>query len=431
MKKIYKRITNIAGNVITIKAKDVGYYELAFIKGTNPSLAQVIKISGDEVSLQVFNGTKGVSTGDEVEFLGRGMTVPFSENLLGRIFTGGGQPRDNKPMPPGEDIEIGGPSFNPARRIIPKRMVHTGIPMIDVFNSLVVSQKLPIFSVAGEPYNQLLARVAMQAKSDIIVLGGMGLTYDDYLFFKNIMEESGSMSRTIMYVHTADDPIVECLLTPDIALATAEKFAVAGKDVLVLLTDMTNWSDALKEIAITMEQIPSNRGYPGDLYSQLAARYEKAVDIEDSGSITILAVTTMPGDDVTHPVPDNTGYITEGQFYLRNGHIEPFGSLSRLKQQVNKDTREDHRAIMDGMIQLYAKYRDTLEAESMGFEMSKADLKNLKYGRLFEEQIMNLEVNLSIYDALDTCWKILAECFEPRETGIDPNLCEKFWPNEK
>lgn len=431
MKKIYKRVTNIAGNVITIKAKDVGYNELAYIKGINPSLAQVIKVSGDEVSLQVFNGTKGVSTGDEVEFLGRQLAVPYSENLLGRIFTGGGKPRDRKPTPPGEDIEIGGPSFNPARRIIPKRMVETGIPMIDVFNSLVVSQKLPIFSVAGEPYNQLLARVAMQAKSDIIILGGMGLTYDDYLFFKNVLEESGSMSRSVMYIHTADDPIVECLLTPDIALAVAEKFAVAGKDVLVLLTDMTNWSDALKEISITMEQIPSNRGYPGDLYSQLAARYEKAVDIEGSGSITVLAVTTMPGDDVTHPVPDNTGYITEGQFYLRNGRIEPFGSLSRLKQNVNKDSREDHRAIMDGMIQLYARYRDTLEAQSMGFEMSKADMKSLKYGKLFEEKIMDLNVNLPLEAALDTCWDILAECFEPRETGIDPNLCEKFWPNSK
>jgi len=237
MKKIYKRVTNIAGNVITIEAKDVGYNELALIKGASPSLAQVIKINGNQVSLQVFNGTKGISTGDEVEFLGRGMTVPYSENLLGRIFTGGGEPRDGKPMPPGEMIEIGGPSFNPARRIIPRRMVHTGIPMIDVFNSLVVSQKLPIFSVAGEPYNQLLARVAMQAKSDIIILGGMGLTYDDYLFFRSILEKSGSMSRSIMYIHTAAEPIVECLLTPDIALATAEKFAVAGKDVLVLLTD--------------------------------------------------------------------------------------------------------------------------------------------------------------------------------------------------
>ena len=428
MKKVYTKVSSIAGNVISLSADNIGYGDLAYIKGNNPSLAQVVKIVNDDVSLQVFNGTKGVSTGDEVEFLGHSIRVPFSDNLLGRIFSGGGRPRDKRTEPPGEPIEIGGPSFNPARRIIPKRMVETGIPMIDVFNTLVVSQKLPIFSIAGEPYNPLLARIAMQAKSDIIILGGMGLTYDDYLFFKNKLADSGALSRSILYIHTADDPIVECLLTPDIALAVAEKFAVAGKDVLVLLTDMSYWSDALKEIAITMEQIPSNRGYPGDLYSQLAARYEKAVDIEEAGSITVLSVTTMPGDDVTHPIPDNTGYITEGQFYLRNGRIEPFGSLSRLKQSVNKDTREDHRAIMDGMIQLYAKYKDTLEAQSMGFEMSETDQKYLKYGNLFEEKIMNLEINLSLFDALDTCWQILGSCFEKRETGIDPKLCDSFWP---
>jgi V/A-type H+-transporting ATPase subunit B len=428
MRKTYTRVDKIAGNVIVVTAEGVGYGELAFVSGANSSLARVIKIVEDEVSLQVFNGTRGVSTGDQIRFLGRTMEVPFSEALLGRVFTGGGKPRDGKPDPPGESIPIGTPSFNPARRIIPKRMVHTGIPMIDVFNSLVVSQKLPIFSVPGEPYNQLLARIAMQAVADTIVLGGMGLTYDDYLYFRDTLEAGGAMSRSVMFIHTADDPQVECLLTPDIALAVAERFAVSGKDVLVLLTDMTNWADSLKEIAITMEQIPSNRGYPGDLYSQLASRYEKAVDIEDSGSITVLAVTTMPGDDVTHPVPDNTGYITEGQFYLRNGRIEPFGSLSRLKQQVNKDTREDHRAIMDGMIQLYAKYRDTLESQSMGFEMDASDKKFLKYGALFEDRIMDLDVNLPLEQALDACWEILGECFEPRETGIDPQLCEQFWP---
>lgn len=431
MKKQYTRVQSIAGNVVTVEAEGIAYNELAMVKSNIPSLAQVIKIYKNTVSLQVFNGTKGVSTGDEIEFLGRQMKIPFSENLLGRIFTGGGEPRDKKTMPPGEEIPIGTPSFNPAKRIIPTRMVETGIPMIDVFNSLVVSQKLPIFSVAGEPYNQLLARIAMQAKSDVIILGGMGLTYDDYLFFKKTLEDSGSMSRSILFVNTADDPTVECLLTPDLALATAENFATQGKDVLCLLTDMTSWADSLKEISITMEQIPSNRGYPGDLYSQLASRYEKAVDIEGSGSITLLAVTTMPGDDVTHPIPDNTGYITEGQYYLRNGRIEPFGSLSRLKQMVNKETRDDHRAIMDGCIQLYSRYRDTMEAQSMGFEMNEADQKFLKFGKAFESEIMSLEVNMPLLEALDTCWKILGDCFEPRETGIDPALCEKFWPKKQ
>ncbi|HKL21572.1 MAG TPA: hypothetical protein VJ904_07180, partial [Tichowtungia sp.] len=231
-------------------------------------------------------------------------------------------------------------------------------------------------------------------------------------------------------VHTAADPTVECMLVPDIALATAEKFALEDKRVLVLLTDMTNFADAMKEVAITMEQIPSNRGYPGDLYSQLASRYEKAVDFEGSGSITVLAVTTMPGDDVTHPVPDNTGYITEGQFYLKNGRIEPFGSLSRLKQQVNGATRDDHRTIMDTMIQLYASFKETLEKQSMGFHMSAWDEKLLKYGDRFENEMMALSVNIPLEEALDRGWRILADCFEPKETGIASKLTDQFWPSE-
>lgn len=191
---------------------------------------------------------------------------------------------------------------------------------------------------------------------------------------------------------------------------------------------MTNYADALKEMAITMDQVPSNRGYPGDLYSQLAARYEKAVDFEGAGSVTILGVTTMPGDDVTHPVPDNTGYITEGQYYLKHGHIEPFGSLSRLKQNVNKDTRDDHRALMDGMIKLYASYKDSLEKKSMGFLMSDWDEKLLKYGEMFEKQLMDLSVNIPLEEALDTGWKILSQCFSPEETLLKSDLIAKYWP---
>ena len=430
MRKVYSKIESIAGNVITVKADGVKYGELAEVSTSyGRSLADVIRLSGDTVSLQVYSGGRGVSTGDEVKFLGHPMQVSFSDNLLGRIFTGSGQPRDNGPELMENLIEIGGPSVNPARRIIPRNMIRTGIPMIDVFNSLVESQKLPIFSVSGEPYNELLARIAMQAEVDMIILGGMGLKYDDYLFFRDTLEEGGALSRTIFFVHTASDPIVECLLVPDISLAVAEKFAMNGKKVLVLLTDMTNFSDAMKEIAITQEQVPSNRGYPGDLYSQLASRYEKAVDFEGAGSITILAVTTMPGDDVTHPVPDNTGYITEGQYYLKNGRIEPFGSLSRLKQQVNADTREDHRALMDGMIKLYAAYLESMEKKSMGFRMSAWDTKLLKYGVIFEKEMMDLKVNIPLEGALDKGWEILSDCFTPEETGLRTELIKKFWPS--
>ena len=429
MQKVHSQILQIAGDVIIVEAEGVSYRELAEVRTpAGISLAQVIRLDGKRVSLQVLAGSRGISTDDKVRFLKRPMRISYSENLLGRVFNGSGLPRDNGPVLTDNMIDIGGPSVNPSKRIVPKNMIRTGIPMIDVFNSLVVSQKLPIFSVAGEPYNELLARIAMQAEVDLIILGGMGLKYDDYLFFRDTLEKQGSLSRSILFIHTASDPTVECLLVPDMCLAVAEQFALGGKRVLVLLTDMTNFSDALKEVAITMEQIPSNRGYPGDLYSQLAARYEKAVDFANAGSITILAVTTMPGDDVTHPIPDNTGYITEGQFYLRGGRIEPFGSLSRLKQQVNDKTRSDHRAIMDRMIQLFADYRSTLEKRSMGFQMSAWDEKLLKYGKRFEEELMDLSVNIPLEQALDRGWQILADIFEPAETGIKEALVREYWP---
>lgn len=428
MNKVYSKIESINGSVITVRADDVKYGELAEITTSfGTSLAEVNRINDNLVSLQVFAGGRGVSTGDQVRFLGHEMQVSFSENLLGRIFNGSGDPRDKGPALKDNLVAIGGPSVNPSKRIVAKRMIRTGIPMIDMFNTLVVSQKLPIFSISGEPYNQLLARIAMQAEVDVIVLGGMGLKYDDYLYFKNTLEEGGALSRTVMFVHTAADPTVECLMVPDMSLAVAEQFALQGKDVLVLLTDMTNFADSMKEIAITQEQVPSNRGYPGDLYSQLASRYEKAVDFDDAGSVTILAVTTMPGDDVTHPVPDNTGYITEGQFYLKGGRIEPFGSLSRLKQNVNGKTRNDHRALMDAMIRLYSSYKDTLEKKSMGFMMSKWDEKLLKYGELFEKEMMDLSVNIPLEAALDKGWSILSECFESDETGIKSDLIKEYW----
>ncbi len=431
MRKYYDEITRIAGNVVTVTATGIGYEELAIVTSPNKtSLAQVIRIDADHVSLQVFAGTQGISTDDRIQFLGHPMQVAFSNELLGRIFDGSGRPRDDRPEVQSDPVELGSPPVNPVKRRMPDEMVHTGIPMIDVFNSLVGSQKLPIFSVAGEPYNELLARVGLQAQADVIILGGMGLRHDDYLKFRNTFEEGGVLGRTIMFIHTAADPVVESLLVPDMCLAVGEKFALEGKSVLVLLTDMTAFSDALKEIAIIMEQIPSNRGYPGDLYTQLARRYEKAVDFDGAGSMTLLTCTTMPGDDVTHPVPDNTGYITEGQFYLRNGRIEPFGSLSRLKQQVNGKTRDDHRAIMDGCLQLYAQCKESREKRDMGFEMSRWDDALLKYGKLFEEEIMDLSVNIPLFEALDQCWNILAECFEPEEIGLRRSIINAHWPKE-
>ena len=429
MRKAYTRIHQVSGNVISVHAKGVKYGELAFVSSRRgQSLAEVIRIEKGLVHLQVFAGTIDISTKDKVRFAGSEMQIAFSEDLMGRIFNGSCVPLDRGPELHENTIDIRTPTVNPAKRIIPQEMIRTGIPMIDLFNSLVVSQKLPIFSIAGEPYNKLLARIALQADADVIVLGAMGVKHDDYLFFRREIASGGAMSRSIFFVHTAADPANECLMVPDLSLVVAEQFALSGKKVLVLLTDMTNFADAMKETAITMEQVPSNRGYPGDLYSQLARRYEKAVDFEGSGSVTILAVTTMPGDDVTHPVPDNTGYITEGQLYLHGGMIDPFGSLSRLKQLVNKTTREDHRELMDGLIRLFAAYRQTLEKQTMGFDLSSWDQKLLKYGNLFEEKLMDLSVNLPLEQALDCGWEILSLCFNPTEIGIRTELIDKFWP---
>lgn len=428
MKKIFNEITRIAGSVATVKAKGVGYEDLAVITTSfGPSLAQVIRLDHDKVNLQIFAGTEGVSTSDRVHFLGHPMQVLFTEAMFGRVFDGSGVPRDNRPVIRSRKVDIGSPAVNPVVRRRPDKMIHTGIPMIDVFNTLVESQKLPIFSVAGEPYNELLGRVGLQANADIIILGGMGLRHDDYLSFRLLFEESGVLGKSIMFIHTAADPVVECLMVPDLCLTAGEQFALQGKRVLVLLTDMTAFADSLKEIAITMEQVPSNRGYPGDLYTQMARRYEKAVDFENAGSMTLLACVTMPGDDVTHPIPDNTGYITEGQLYLRNGRIEPFGSLSRLKQLVNGETRDDHRAIMDTCIQLYAKCDDSREKREMGFEMTPWDQKLLKYGDLFERQIMDLSLNLPLFEALDQCWQVLGKCFEPAEVGIREAITRKHF----
>ena len=433
MRRVFDTITDIRGNLITAKARGSFLGELAEIERSDGHkvLASVLSFEDDKTVLQVFENPRGISTGDKIAFLAKPMRTLFSSRVLGRRFDGKGQAIDGGPSVTGEEIAIDTPTFNPVRRIVPKEQVRTNIPMIDVFNCLVKSQKIPIFSIPGEPYNQLLMRIANQTDADVVVIGGMGLRFDDYEAFIENAASHGSADKTVMYIHQATDPAVECLLVPDMALATAEQFATQGKDVLVLLTDMSAFADAIKEIAITMDQVPSNRGYPGSLYSDLAKRYEKAVDIDGSGSITIIAVTTMPGGDVTHPIPDNTGYITEGQFYLHGGRIDPFGSLSRLKQQViGEHTREDHGELANTMIRLYADSKKAREREAMGFKLSAWDGKLLHFSELFEEEMMDLNVDLKLEDALNLGWKILAESFSAQETGMKKELVEKYWPKK-
>jgi len=429
----HTRVLEIVGDVIRVKCTEAALNDLAEVVNTDgeTSMAKVIAIERDMVSLQVFTGGKGLSTDAKVRFFGHGLRVIYSENILGRIFRGSGETIDGGPELMAEpEINVGGPTVNPMMRIMPTNMIETEVPMIDLFNCLVESQKIPIFSVAGEPYNPLLARIGFQANADIVVFGGMGLIFDDYHFFKTAFEEHGVFHRTVMFVNQASDPIVERLLIPDMALAVAEKFAVEeNKRVLVLLTDMTAYADAMKEMGIAQERIPAARGYLGDLYTQLAQRYEKACDFKGAGSVTILTVTTMPGGDVTHPVPDNTGYITEGQFYLHDGVIDPFGSLSRLKQQViGKVTREDHSQIMNTMIRLYASGREAEKKQQMAFELSPFDEKLLKFGKLFKDRFMDIHVSMPLNKALDASWQTLAECFDPQELLMKQNLIDKYYP---
>ena len=439
----YSEVLEIVGDVIKVSVPEtrsgkraaVRLGDLAVIdaEAGEKSLAQVINMDRNKVSLQVFTGTKGISTSATTRFLGHPMKATFSRNVLGRIFGGNGEPIDGGPdLSHDPKVDISSPTVNPMRRVLASKMIRTDVPMIDVFNCLVESQKIPIFSVSGEPFNPFLARVGIQADADVVIFGGLGLIFDDYHFFRTAFEKAGVFTRTAMFVNLASDPIVERLLVLDMAMAVAERFAVEkGNRVLVLLTDMTAYADALKEIGISMEQIPAVRGYMGDLYSQLARRYEKACDFHGAGSVTVLTATTMPGNDVTHPVPDNTGYITEGQFYMHDGMIDPFGSLSRLKQHVvGRVTREDHGQIMNTMIRFYSEARDAEQKQAMAFELSPFDHKVLKFGKLFRERFMKIEVSLALEDALNLCWQTLAECFEPHELLMKESLVEKYFPKD-
>jgi len=439
----FKKILSIVGDIIKVEAPaigeaglgavDVRLGDLAMIEDTAAlrSVAQVIRIEQEQVSLQVFSGTRGFSTQASVHFLGHPMRVTYSSNILGRVFSGTGEPLDgNSRLEFDPKVAVGAASVNPLRRTVPARMIRTNVPMIDLFNCLVESQKIPIFSIPGEPYNAFLARIGIQADADLVVFAGLGQLFDDYHFFRKTFEDAGVFGRTVMFCNLATAPIVERLITPDLALTVAERFAVEhGKRVLVLLTDMTTYADAMKEIGVALERVPANRGYGGDLYSQLARRYEKACHFSGAGSVTILAVTTMPGNDVTHPVPDNTGYITEGQFYLHGGMLDPFGSLSRLKQHViGKITREDHAALANTMIRLYAAAVSAEQKQAMAFDLSPFDLRLLEFGALFRRRFMDIDVSMPLEEALDLGWQTLAECFSPEELVIKQSLIDKYFP---
>ena len=435
-KKIYTKISNVTKATCMLSATGVGNDELALIHGR---MAQVVKIIGDEVTLQVFEGTEGIPTNAEVVFLGKAPTLKVSDQLAGRFFNAYGLPIDGGAQPEGREVEIGGPSVNPVRRKQPSELIATGIAGIDLNNTLVTGQKIPFFADPDQPFNEVRAMVAMRAKSDKIILGGMGMTNDDYLFFKNTFSNAGALDRIVSFINTTEDPSVERLLIPDMALTAAEYFAVEKNEkVLVLLTDMTNYADALAIVSNRMDQIPSKDSMPGSIYSDLAKIYEKAVQFPDGGSITIIAVTTLSGGDITHAVPDNTGYITEGQLYLRKDSnvgkviIDPFRSLSRLKQLViGKKTRDDHPQVMNAAVRLFSDAANAQTKMENGFDLTDYDNRSLAFADDYSRQLLAIDVNVDTTEMLDIAWKLFGEHFTPAEVNIKQSLVEKYWVGEK
>lgn len=431
--KIYTKIENITKATCMLRATGVGNEELATIGGR---LAQVVRIMGDEVTLQVFGGTEGIPTNAEVIFLGKAPSLQVGDQLVGRFFNAYGEPIDGGPAVTGREVEIGGPSVNPVRREQPSELIATGIAGIDLNNTLVTGQKIPFFADPDQPFNEVMAMVALRAKSDKIILGGMGMTNDDYLFFKNTFSNAGALDRIISFINTTEDPSVERLLIPDMALTAAEYFSVEKKEkVLVLLTDMTNYADALAIVSNRMDQIPSKDSMPGSLYSDLAKIYEKAVQFPDGGSITIIAVTTLSGGDITHAVPDNTGYITEGQLYLRRDSnvgkviIDPFRSLSRLKQLViGKKTREDHPQVMNAAVRLFSDAAGAQTKMENGFDLTDYDERTLRFAADYSRELLAIDVNIDIEGMLDTAWGLFGKYFRPAEVNIKQSLIDTYWP---
>ena len=429
--KVYTKITQITKATCSLKAQGVGNDELAIVNGR---LAQVVKIWGEDITLQVFSGTEGIPTNAEVTFLGKAPTLKVGEDLCGRFFNAFGDPIDGGPAVDGEEREIGGPSVNPVRRKQPSELIATGIAGIDLNNTLVSGQKIPFFADPDQPYNQVMANVALRAQTDRIILGGMGLTNDDYLYFKNLFDNAGVLDRIVSFVNTTEAPPVERLLVPDMALTAAEYFAVdKNEKVLVLLTDMTLYADALSIVSNRMDQIPSKDSMPGSLYSDLAKIYEKAVQFPQGGSITIIAVTTLSGGDITHAIPDNTGYITEGQLFLRKDTeigkviVDPFRSLSRLKQLViGKKTRKDHPQVMNAAIRLYADAANARTKLENGFDLTDYEKRTLDFARDYSNELLAIDVNIGITQMLDTAWALFRKYFTRSELGIKKEIVDEF-----
>ncbi|MCI4456766.1 MAG: V-type ATP synthase subunit B [Desulfurococcales archaeon] len=453
--KEYETIREVKGPLLIVeKVSDVAYDELVTIELPNGEKrsGRVLEVGMGYAVVQVFEGTIGISPrGTRVRFLGKTMEIPVSEDMLGRVFDGLGRPIDGGPEILAEEkYDVNGSPLNPAARAYPEDFIQTGVSAIDGMNTLVRGQKLPIFSGGGLPHNMLAAQIARQAtvrregEEFAVVFAAIGVKYDEALFFKKFFEETGAIKRAAMFINLANEPAMIRLITPRVALTLAEYLAFErDMHVLVILTDMTNYAEALREISSAREEVPGRQGYPGYMYSDLASIYERAGRARGKkGSITQMPILTMPADDITHPIPDLTGYITEGQIVLDRGlynrgiypPINVLLSLSRLmKEGIGPGkTREDHAEVKD---QLYAAYARAQELRSLvvivGEEsLSETDRKYLRFADAFERRFLSqgFYENRSIEETLELAWDILSILPEAELTNIKESNIRKYHP---
>jgi V/A-type H+-transporting ATPase subunit B len=455
--KEYRTITQIAGPLVFVeKTEPIGFNEIAIVRQPDGSekKGQVLDTSDDFVVIQVFEGTSGIERGSGARFLGETMKMPVSKDMLGRILSGSGEPLDGgPPIIPEERLDINGAAINPWARDSPSEFIQTGISTIDGMNTLVRGQKLPIFSASGLPHNEVALQIARQAKvlggqeEFAVVFAAMGITNEEAQYFMKDFERTGDLKRAVVFLNLADDPAIERIITPRLALTTAEYLAYElGYHVLVIFTDVTNYCEALRQIGAAREEVPGRRGYPGYMYTDLATLYERAGRIKGKkGSITQIPILSMPGEDITHPIADLTGYITEGQLVakrelVRAGIYPPIDVSTSLSRLMNegigpKKTREDHKAVSD---QCYAAYAEGKDLRSLvaivGKEaLSERDRKFLEFADLFEKRIVRQarDEDRSIETTLDYMWEVLATLDVRSLTRIDQKYIDKYHPNFK
>ena len=452
--KEYRTITQIAGPLVFVeKTEPVGYGELVNIITADGTVkrGQVLDTSDEIVVVQVFEATAGIGRDSGIRFTGETIKMPVGRDMLGRILSGGGKPIDGGPeIVPEKRLDITGAAINPYARSSPEDFIQTGISTIDGMNTLVRGQKLPIFSASGLPHNDVALQIARQAKVPgskeefAVVFAAMGITREEANYFMADFEKTGALERSVVFLNLADDPAVERTITPRLALTTAEYLAFdLGYHVLVILTDMTNYCEALRQIGAAREEVPGRRGYPGYMYTDLASIYERAGIIKGvKGSVTQIPILTMPGDDITHPIPDLTGYITEGQIVVnrelhRKGIYAPINVLPSLSRLMNLGigeghTREDHKKVSDQLYAAYAEGNDLrgLVAIVGKDALSERDRMFLEFADLFEDRFVRqgLYEDRSIVETLELGWDLLSTLPEEQLVRIDRELIQKYHP---